>query len=145
MPSLFVDGQWVSAAAGGEREIRCPFDQSLVAVVDEAGPQDVHAAIAAARAAFDRGRWPATAATERGALLLRVADLLERDRDLVARSESLDTGKRLVESEYDVDDVVRVFRYYGGLGRGRRAGGSSTPAAPTWSAGSCTSRSASAR
>ncbi len=115
MPSLFVDGQWLSAAAGGEREIRCPFDQSLVAVVDEAGLQDVHAAIAAARAAFDSGPWPGTAATERGALLLRVADLLERDRDLVARSESLDTGKRLAESEYDVADVVRVFRYYGGL------------------------------
>jgi betaine-aldehyde dehydrogenase len=115
VPSLFVDGQWVSAAAGGEREVRCPFDSSLVAVVDEAGPADVEAAIAAARRAFDHGPWPGTPASERGALLLRVADLLTRDRDLVARAECLDTGKRLAEGEYDVDDVIRVFRYYGGL------------------------------
>ena len=53
MPSLFVDGEWVSAAGGGEREVRCPFDSSLVAVVDEAGAVDVEAAIAAARRAFD--------------------------------------------------------------------------------------------
>jgi betaine-aldehyde dehydrogenase len=115
VPSLFVDGQWVSAAAAGEREVRCPFDSSLVAVVDEAGPADVEAAIAAARRAFDHGPWPGTPASERGALLLRVADLLTRDRDLVARAECLDTGKRLAEGEYDVDDVIRVFRYYGGL------------------------------
>ena len=54
-----------------------------------------------------------TSARERGDLLLRVADLLERDADAIARAESLDTGKRLVESEYDVADVVSVFRHYG--------------------------------
>ena len=42
-----------------------------------------------------------------------MADLLERDKDDVARAESLDTGKRLVESEYDVDDVASVFRHFG--------------------------------
>jgi betaine-aldehyde dehydrogenase len=48
-------------------------------------------------------------------LLLRVADLLERDAKEFARAESLDTGKRLVESEYDIADVVACFRYYGGI------------------------------
>ena len=115
MPSLFIDGQWVTATAGGLREIRCPFDQALVATVDEAGPIDTVRAIEAARTAFDEGPWPHVPAGERGALLLRVADLLVRDRAEIARAESLDTGKRYVESEYDVDDVVRVFRYYGGL------------------------------
>jgi betaine-aldehyde dehydrogenase len=85
----------------------------LVAEVDEAKAEDTLDAIASARAAFDAGDWPGTPATERGALLERVADLLVRDRAAVARAESLDTGKRLVESEYDVDDVVGVFRYYG--------------------------------
>ena len=42
-----------------------------------------------------------------------MADLLERDADEVARMESLDTGKRFVESQYDVADVVSVFRHYG--------------------------------
>ena len=106
MPDIYIDGTWLAARGSGSREIRCPADGQLVATVDEAGPEDTAAAIGAARQAFDEGPWPRTSARERGDLLLRVADLLERDKDLVARAESLDTGKRLVESEYDVDDVV---------------------------------------
>ncbi|MGZ4467928.1 MAG: aldehyde dehydrogenase family protein [Nocardioidaceae bacterium] len=112
---LYIDGRWVSAGAGGRRMIRCPADGSLVAEIDEAGPEDTRSAIDAARRAFDEGPWPGTPASERGALLHRVAALLERDKDQVARAESFDTGKRLVESEFDVDDVVGVFRHYGNI------------------------------
>ncbi len=112
MAEMYVDGQWTSARAGGRREIRCPADGSLVAEVDEGDTADADAAIAAAHRAFHEGPWPGTSARERGDLLARVADLLERDKADVARMESLDTGKRLVESEYDVDDIVSVFRHY---------------------------------
>jgi betaine-aldehyde dehydrogenase len=112
---LYIEGRWASARGGGRREIRCPADGSLVAEIDEAGPEDTQAAIAAARAAFDDGPWPTGSPLERGALLHRVADLLTRDKAAVARAESLDTGKRLVESEYDVDDVVGVFHHYGNV------------------------------
>ncbi|MFI2209654.1 aldehyde dehydrogenase family protein [Streptomyces sp. NPDC020141] len=115
MPELFIAGQWAAARDGRTREIRCPADGALVAVVDEAGPDDARAATAAARAAFDHGPWPHTPAADRGRLLLRVADLLERDRAALARAESLDTGKRLVESEYDLDDIAACFRYFGAL------------------------------
>lgn len=70
-------------------------------------------AITAARRAFDEGPWPTTSPADRGDLLLRVADLLVRDKDALARAESLDTGKRLVESEYDIDDIANCFRYFG--------------------------------
>ncbi len=116
MPDLYVEGQWRSAVSGRRREIRCPADGTLVAEVDEGSADDTGAAIGAAHRAFHTGPWPATSARERGDLLLRVADLLVRDKDAVARMESLDTGKRLVESEYDVDDVVSVFRHYGRVG-----------------------------
>lgn len=86
-----------------------------MATVDEGGGQDASAAIAAARDAFDHGPWPSTPAAERGALLLRVAALIERDQDALARAESLDTGKRLVESEYDMADIANCFRYFGNL------------------------------
>ncbi|MFD0140935.1 MULTISPECIES: aldehyde dehydrogenase family protein [unclassified Streptomyces] len=115
MPELFIGGTWAAAADGRTREIRCPADGTLVATVDEAGPKDAAAAVAAAREAFDSGPWPATPAAERGRLLLRVADLLERDKAAFARAESLDTGKRLVESEYDMDDIAACFRYFGNL------------------------------
>lgn len=79
------------------------------------GPADTEAAILAARTAFDDGPWPRTPKAERAALLDRVADLLARDKEDIARTETLDTGKTLVESRIDVDDVVAVFRYYAGL------------------------------
>ncbi len=113
MPENFIAGEWTSARAGGRREIRCPANGELVAEVDESTREDTEAAIAAARSAFDDGPWRDTSARERGDLLLRVADLLQRDRSEMARMESLDTGKRLVESEYDIDDVTSVFRHFG--------------------------------
>ncbi|MEU9734719.1 aldehyde dehydrogenase family protein [Streptomyces sp. NPDC048002] len=122
MPDLFIDGEWRGALDGRTREIRCPADGSRVGTVDEAGGKDTAEAIGAARRAFDTGPWPRTPAQERGALLLRVAELLVRDKDRIARAESLDTGKRLVESEYDVDDVAACFRYFGGLVAGEESG-----------------------
>ncbi|MFF2521152.1 aldehyde dehydrogenase family protein [Streptomyces liangshanensis] len=123
MPELFIGGRWTAARDGRTREVRCPADGSLVATVDEGGAEDAAAAIGAARDAYDRGPWPGTPAAERGRLLLRVAGLLEREKHVLARAESLDTGKRLVESEFDMDDVASCFRYHGNLvaagGRGR--------------------------
>ncbi|MET0524108.1 MAG: aldehyde dehydrogenase family protein, partial [Nocardioides sp.] len=113
MAELYLDGKWVDASTGARREIRCPADGSLVAEVDEAGPEDTQRAVEAAHRAFHEGPWPTTSSHERGTLLLKVADLLERDTEDIARMESLDTGKRLVESEYDVADVVSVFRHFG--------------------------------
>ncbi len=115
MSDLYLGGTWRDPVAGGHREIRSPADGGLVATVSEATRADTEIAIAEARAAFDEGTWASTPERERGALLLRVADLLERDGKNVARTESLDTGKRLVESEYDVADVVACLRYFGGI------------------------------
>ena len=113
--SLFLDGTWTGGSGGATQEVVHPSDQSVVAKVDLAEPADVDRAVRAARVAFDTGPWPRTPAAERGALLGRVADLLLRDKEDLARVETLDTGKTLVESRLDVDDVVSVFRYYAGL------------------------------
>jgi betaine-aldehyde dehydrogenase len=115
---LYLDGRWVEAAEGGTRAITCPADGSFVATVAEATDADTLAAIAAARRAFDDGPWPTAPVGERAALLDRVADVLERETAAIARMESLDTGKRYVESEYDVADVVSVFRHYASVGAG---------------------------
>jgi betaine-aldehyde dehydrogenase len=115
MPTLAIGGDWRGARSGATREIRCPADQRPVATVAEAGADDVTDAVSAARRAFDEGPWPTTPTQQRGALLHRVADQLEARKPEIARAESLDTGKRLVESEIDVDDVVAVFRHYAGL------------------------------
>jgi betaine-aldehyde dehydrogenase len=115
MPDLFIDGKWLDAKAGASREIRCPADGAQVATVDEASEVDTVDAITAARRAFDSGGWPTTPVQERGSILYAVADLLGAHRDEIARAESLDTGKRFTESQYDVDDVMGVFRFYAGV------------------------------
>jgi betaine-aldehyde dehydrogenase len=115
MADLYIGGEWVNAKAGGRREIRCPADGTPVGTVDEAGRADTEAAIAAARRAFDTGPWPSTAAAARGDLLLHTAALLDRDAEAFARAESLDTGKRLVESRYDMADIAACLRYFGKL------------------------------
>lgn len=120
MPSLYINGNWTSGS-GGPAEVVNPYDAGVIEMVDQAGPDDVERAVAAARAAFDTGPWPHTPAAERGALLRRVADLLQRDKEEIARTETLDTGKTLVESRIDVDDVTAVFRYYADLA-GKDAG-----------------------
>src|SRR5262245_15087500 len=115
VPSLFIDGEWVSPASGTTQDVVNPSDATVVQQVDVADDADVQQAIEAARRAFDAGEWPRGPVSDRVALLNRTADLLERDRDAIARAETLNTGKALRESCWDVDDVIKVFRYYAQL------------------------------
>ena len=121
VPSLYIDGAWTAGSAG-VADVLNPSDGSVVETVDQAGPADVERAVAAARAAFDTGPWRTTTVAERSALLHRVADLLQRDKERIARTETLDTGKTLRESHIDVDDVTAVFRYYADLVAAQSAG-----------------------
>ncbi|EST39317.1 betaine-aldehyde dehydrogenase [Streptomycetaceae bacterium MP113-05] len=113
--SIHVDGEWRTAAAGGTREILDPADATVLAVVAEGDAVDTDAAVAAARRAFDSGPWPHTPVADRVALLRRVADLLQRDREEIALHESRDAGKTLEEGRVDVDDVTSAFRYFADL------------------------------
>ena len=113
--SCYIDGAWRPAIEGGVRDIINPYDASVLTVVSEGDAADADAAVAAARSAFDKGDWRHRPASERGEILNRIADLLQRDRDEIALMESLDTGKTIEEGGIDVDDVTAVFRYYAGL------------------------------
>jgi betaine-aldehyde dehydrogenase len=115
VPSLFIAGRWTASASGVPDDVINPADGSVICTVDRADADDVDRAIAAARDPFDHGPWPGTPAAERGKLLGRVADLLERDRAELGRLETTDTGKTAREGLLDIDDVVSVFRYYAEL------------------------------
>ncbi|TDC42283.1 aldehyde dehydrogenase family protein [Micromonospora sp. KC213] len=113
---LFIDGGWRDAAEGRRRDVIDPANNQVVTTVAEAGEQDVDAAVDAARRAYDEGPWPRMSGRERGALLLRVAALLEEHRDEFARLESLHTGKPLMIAQtVDLRDTIDHFTYYGGL------------------------------
>ena len=115
MKNLYIAGKWTPSADGGVSQTINPFDASPLDTLAEATLDDVNAAVTAAREAFDDGPWRRTTITERTTLLNSIADLLQRDREELARTESLDTGKTLNEARFDVDDSTAVFRYYAGM------------------------------
>ncbi|MDP1850902.1 MAG: aldehyde dehydrogenase family protein [Candidatus Planktophila sp.] len=114
--TLFIDGAWRAASDDGNHDVHSPHDQKVVATVSQATQADVHDAITAARNSFDSGVFTSWSFKERSDLVSTIADLLERDADLIARKESDDTGKRFIEAQYDVADVISTFRHFATLG-----------------------------
>src|SRR5690625_270952 len=108
----FIDGKWLFSESNEVRTIINPYNQEVIAEVTESDRTDTKAAIKAARNAFDHGEWPNISATERGRIVHIIADLIERDHEELAELESLDTGKTLEESRWDMEDIAGVFRYY---------------------------------
>jgi betaine-aldehyde dehydrogenase len=113
--NLFIDGSWVGASSGETSPVVNPFDGSEASRADVATDADVERAIAAARRAFDDSEWRSTTPADRAALLERTAEILLRDCEEIARAETLNTGKALRETQWDVSDVASVFRYFAGL------------------------------
>jgi betaine-aldehyde dehydrogenase len=111
-PQHYINGKWVDAKSGKTRDIINPFNQEVIVTAPEGDETDTKEAIAAAREAFDNGEWSSTPATERGAIVRKIAEFIERDREELAELESLDTGKTVEESRGDMDDIAGVFRYY---------------------------------
>jgi aldehyde dehydrogenase (NAD+) len=111
---LFINNEWRPSAAGERFEVVNPATEEVIAEVAEAGPADIDAAVAAARACFEGDAWRSLSARKRGALLYRAADLLEQRTEDMARLETLHNGKPLFESKIDVAMTVETLRYYAG-------------------------------
>jgi betaine-aldehyde dehydrogenase len=112
---MYVGGEFTLAADGGTRELFNPANGERIALVAEGAQHDAERAIAAARKAFDEGPWAQYTAADRAALLFKVADAIDAARDEFVRIDTLNNGKPLRESEYDVIDAANCFRYYAGL------------------------------
>lgn len=114
--TLYIDGNWQAAKAGQTWDVSSPADGHLVCTVADAGIEDVDLALSAARKAFDHGEFPHWSFEKRSQLVAKIADLMERDLAILAKLESDDTGKRLVEAEYDIADVIGCFRHFAKIG-----------------------------
>jgi len=112
---MHINGEWVEAAAGGYLPVYDPSTEDIIAEVPDAAAADVDRAVAAARAAFDSGPWPSTTAQERGRILFRLAERVRKESATLAELESRNSGKPIVEAEFDINDVATCFEYYGGL------------------------------
>src|SRR5690625_7447734 len=75
----FIGGKWVDSITNQSRDIINPFNQEVIAQVTESSEADAKLAIDAARKAFDQGDWSTMSATERGKIVNKIADLIDRE------------------------------------------------------------------
>jgi betaine-aldehyde dehydrogenase len=110
--AMHVDGSGLESAQ--TFEVKNPATDEVMARVPQASAADVDRAVRAARRAFDEG-WRDVTAQERGRILLRLAEKVRKELPRLAEIETLNSGKPIVESEFDLGDVATCFEYYGGL------------------------------
>jgi (Z)-2-((N-methylformamido)methylene)-5-hydroxybutyrolactone dehydrogenase len=111
---MFIGGEWVDAADGATFETKDPFTGEAWATLPRAKKADVDRAVEAADKAFN-GEWARMTASARGLLLFRLADLIARDAERLARIEVRDNGKLINEMRAQVAYLPQYFRYFGGL------------------------------
>lgn len=111
---LAIGGDFVDALDGATFPVYNPHDGSKIADVSQAKAADVDRAVSAARAAFPA--WSSAAAADRGLILLKLADAVEKHADELAQLESTDTGHPIRDSSrLDVPRTAATFRYFGGM------------------------------
>ncbi|KAF0318263.1 aldehyde dehydrogenase [Colletotrichum asianum] len=110
---LFINNEWVEGVDKQTFEVINPSTEEVICSVHEATEKDVDIAVAAARKAFE-GVWAETTPNQRSLYLLKLADLAEKNAELLAAVESLDNGKSISMAKGDVGAVVGCLRYYGG-------------------------------
>jgi acyl-CoA reductase-like NAD-dependent aldehyde dehydrogenase len=112
---LLIGGQWLDAADGATFALVDPATEEHLGEVAAAGELDVDAAVRAARAQFDGGRWSRMSGADRGRLLVRIADLIERDLDHLAELEAIDVGKPVGDARtVDLPLAAETFRHFAG-------------------------------
>ena len=112
---LLINGEWLEGAK--HFDTMNPATGEVLTQIVEAGSKEVDQAVAAARKAFDDrgGPWRKMSASDRGKLIWKLADLIERNIDELAELETLDNGKPIFESrQVDMPMVIDVLRYYAG-------------------------------
>ncbi|WP_020501681.1 aldehyde dehydrogenase family protein [Sciscionella marina] len=113
---LLVDGARRPPLDGETRALVTPRDGTELARVPWGGGEDIEAAVAAARRAFDEGPWPRMAPSERKVVLLRFAELIEANRDELALMVTLEMGKPIAQSwSIELRAVLASYRYYAEL------------------------------
>lgn len=111
----YINGEWVPGASGETFPVYDPSTEEVIAHVAAAGTSEIDRAVKAARAAFDSGPWPSTTAQDRGRILFKLAEKIRQNSAFLAEIETRNTGKPIVEAEFDIADVATCFEYYGGL------------------------------
>jgi aldehyde dehydrogenase (NAD+) len=112
----FIDGEWVGSATGRTFENVNPANhQEVIGVFQKSGPEDVDAAVSAAKRAYPG--WKNTPPPKRGEILYRAATLLQQRKEALARTMTCEMGKVLEETRGDVQEAIDMTFYMAGEGR----------------------------
>ena|SRR5690554_5306569 len=114
---LFINNQWRKSESGKSFSTFNPATDETISQVAEATVNDVNAAVTAAREAFDNptSEWRMSRPRDRQNLMLKLADLMERDAQQIAEIESLNNGKSaMIAQAVDVRIGIDVIRYMAG-------------------------------
>jgi betaine-aldehyde dehydrogenase len=112
---MLVNGDWVDSKSAKTFPVYDPSTEEIIAHAPDSNADDVNRAVAAAKSAFEEGPWSNTTAQERGRVLFRLAEKIRANSPALAELECRNTGKPIVEAEFDINDAATCFEYYGGL------------------------------
>lgn len=112
-----IDGSWKDSADGATFDRTSPAHGTRVTVAALGAAAETDAGIAAARRAFDDGAWSRASGKDRAMLLLKVADLIDRDRARLAMQETLESGKPISQAAAEVEGAADLWRYAASLAR----------------------------
>ena len=112
-----IAGQWRDSADGAVFERLSPSHGVVVSRSARGGKAETEAAIASARAAFDTSAWREMSGKDRAAILNRVADLIDRDRERIALLEVLESGKPIAQARGEIEGAADLWRYAAALAR----------------------------
>ncbi|HLQ34510.1 MAG TPA: aldehyde dehydrogenase family protein [Chloroflexota bacterium] len=112
---LIIGGEQRQARSGATFETVDPSNSQPLAVVAQAGPEDIDEAVAVAKEAFESGPWTKMKPAERARILWKTAELIRRDAERLAKTESRDNGKPLRQAKVDVEVAARYFEFYAGV------------------------------
>ncbi|PLR61750.1 NAD-dependent phenylacetaldehyde dehydrogenase [Pseudomonas sp. QC2] len=128
--ALFIDGGYVQSHSSQTVEVINPATGQVIAQVADADPVDIDAAVASARRGFKR--WSQAAPATRGAVLFKLADLLEQHREELAQIETCQSGKIIqIARAFEVDQAAHFLRYYAGWAT-KISGQTITPSLPSF-------------
>src|SRR5688572_24810239 len=112
---MFIGGEWTGAASGATFESQNPYNGKAWALIPRGGAEDADRAVRAAHKAFTQGDWPKLTATQRGALLRKLGDLIGPKAKYLAEIEVRDNGKLISEMAAQTAYMAQWYYYYGGL------------------------------
>ena len=113
MSKMFVDGEWIEASSGETIPVLSPVDGETFDAIARGGAVDVDLAVQAAQRALD-GPWGRFSATERGRVMVKLAQKILDGAEELARLEARDTGKPITTARNDIQVLARYFEFYGG-------------------------------